>query len=88
MFFEGERIWAVREFILANDKPAREKALAKLLPLQRGDFEGIFTAMDGLPVTIRLKHSRTAGRVAAVMFRGGRVKLTSGQTSPPPMTTP
>jgi pyruvate,orthophosphate dikinase len=54
MFFEGERIWAVREFILANDKPAREKALAKLLPLQRGDFEGIFTAMDSLPVTIRL----------------------------------
>ena len=54
MFFEGDRIWAVREFILASDKPAREKALAKLLPLQRGDFEGIFEAMDGLPVTIRL----------------------------------
>ena len=54
MFFEGDRIWAVREFILAEDKPGREKALAKLLPVQRGDFEGIFTAMDGLPVTIRL----------------------------------
>ena len=54
MFFEGDRIWSVREFILAADKPAREKALAKLLPLQRGDFEGIFKAMDGLPVTIRL----------------------------------
>ena len=54
MFFEGDRIWAVREFILATDKPGREKALAKLLPLQRGDFEGIFTAMDSLPVTIRL----------------------------------
>ena len=54
MFFEGDRIWAVREFILATDTPSREKALTKLLPLQRGDFEGIFTAMDGLPVTIRL----------------------------------
>ena len=54
MFFEGDRIWSVREFILATDKAGREKALAKLLPLQRGDFEGIFTAMDGLPVTIRL----------------------------------
>ncbi len=54
MFFEGDRIWSVREFILATDKPGREKALAKLLPLQRGDFEGIFEAMDGLPVTIRL----------------------------------
>ncbi len=54
MFFEGDRIWSVREFILANDLPGREKALTKLLPLQRGDFEGIFTAMNGLPVTIRL----------------------------------
>ena len=54
MFFEGERIWAVREFILAETTEARKKALAKLLPLQRGDFEGIFTAMNGLPVTIRL----------------------------------
>jgi pyruvate, orthophosphate dikinase len=54
MFFEGDRIWAVREFILAQDLKAREKALVKLLPLQRGDFEGIFKAMDGCPVTIRL----------------------------------
>ncbi|MGD9201329.1 MAG: pyruvate, phosphate dikinase [Chitinispirillia bacterium] len=54
MFFEGERIWAVREMILAEDKAGREKALEKLLPLQRDDFEGIFTAMDGNPVTIRL----------------------------------
>ena len=54
MFFEGERIWAKREFILAEDKPSREKALAKLLPYQRSDFEGIFEAMNGLPVTIRL----------------------------------
>ena len=54
MFFEGERIWAVREMILAEDTTGREKALKKLLPLQRRDFEGIFKAMDGLPVTIRL----------------------------------
>ena len=54
MFFEGERIWAIREFILADNKAAREKAVAKLLPYQRKDFEGIFTAMKGLPVTIRL----------------------------------
>ena len=54
MFFEGDRIWAVREFILAEDQRARQKAVAKLLPYQRRDFEGIFKAMDGLPVTIRL----------------------------------
>ncbi len=54
MFFEGDRIWAKREFILAETKEAREAALAKLLPYQREDFEGIFTAMDGHPVTIRL----------------------------------
>jgi pyruvate,orthophosphate dikinase len=54
MFFEGERIWAVREFILAQDIKTREAALKKLLPYQRKDFEGIFKEMDGLPVTIRL----------------------------------
>ena len=54
MFFEGERIWAIREFILAEDTPSREKALKKLLPYQRKDFEGIFKAMNRLPVTIRL----------------------------------
>ncbi|HXV28171.1 MAG TPA: pyruvate, phosphate dikinase, partial [bacterium] len=54
MFFEGDRIIAVREMILADDKEGRERALAKLLPMQRGDFEGIFKAMKGLPVTIRL----------------------------------
>ena len=53
MFFEGDRIKSVREMILADDLAAREKALAKLLPMQRDDFEGIFKAMDGLPVTIR-----------------------------------
>jgi pyruvate, orthophosphate dikinase len=54
MFFGAERILAIREMILAADAEARRKALAKLLPMQRGDFDGIFRAMDGLPVTIRL----------------------------------
>jgi len=54
MFFEGDKIKAMREMILAEDENGRRKALAKLLPYQRDDFEGIFTAMDGLPVTIRL----------------------------------
>ncbi|HPV14482.1 MAG TPA: pyruvate, phosphate dikinase [Candidatus Cloacimonadota bacterium] len=54
MFFEGDRIKAMREMILAEDEAGRRKALDKLLPIQRADFEGIFEAMDGLPVTIRL----------------------------------
>jgi pyruvate,orthophosphate dikinase len=54
MFFEGDRIKAVREMILADDEAGRRRALAKLLPMQRGDFEGLFREMDGLPVTIRL----------------------------------
>jgi pyruvate,orthophosphate dikinase len=54
MFFEGERIWAMREMILADNEKGRRKALKKLLPIQRRDFVGIFKAMKGLPVTIRL----------------------------------
>jgi pyruvate,orthophosphate dikinase len=54
MFFEGERIRAVREMILASDLEGRKKALAKIEPMQRNDFIGIFKEMDGLPVTIRL----------------------------------
>jgi pyruvate, orthophosphate dikinase len=54
MFFEGDRIRAMREMILADNEKGRRKALDKLLPMQRSDFEGIFTAMDGFPVTIRL----------------------------------
>ncbi len=54
MFFEGERIKAMREMILANTLEGREKALAKLLPYQRSDFEGIFEAMEGFGVTVRL----------------------------------
>jgi len=54
MFFQTERIASMREMILAQDEPHRRQALAKLLPYQRDDFVGIFTAMDNLPVTIRL----------------------------------
>ncbi len=54
MFFEGERIKAMREMILSSTIEGREKALAKLLPYQREDFEGIFEAMEGFGVTIRL----------------------------------
>jgi pyruvate,orthophosphate dikinase len=54
MFFEGDRITAMREMIVARDEGGRRRALAKLLPMQRLDFEGIFEAMAGYPVTIRL----------------------------------
>jgi pyruvate,orthophosphate dikinase len=53
MFFEGDRIDAMREMILADGEPARREALAKLLPYQRDDFEGIFRALEGRPATIR-----------------------------------
>ncbi|MDB5651246.1 MAG: pyruvate, phosphate dikinase, partial [Hyphomicrobiales bacterium] len=54
MFFEGDRIVAVREMILADDEKGRRAALAKLLPMQRDDFAALFEIMQGLPVTIRL----------------------------------
>ena len=54
MFFAPERIAAIREMIVSKDVEQRKKALEKLLPMQREDFEGLFRAMDGLPVTIRL----------------------------------
>ena len=54
MFFGGDKIIAMREMILADDEKGRRKALDKLLPIQRTDFEGIFEAMQGLPVTVRL----------------------------------
>ncbi len=54
MFFAPERILAVREMILSDNEQGRRDALAKILPMQRSDFEGIFRAMNGLPVTIRL----------------------------------
>jgi pyruvate,orthophosphate dikinase len=54
MFFEPERILAMREMILSDDGAGRRRAIERLLPFQRGDFRGIFEAMEGLPVTIRL----------------------------------
>ncbi|MFP4372928.1 MAG: pyruvate, phosphate dikinase [Spirochaetaceae bacterium] len=54
MFFEEDRIKIFRQMIVAEDKEARQKALEKLMPLQKEDFAGIFKAMDGLPVTVRL----------------------------------
>lgn len=54
MFFEGERLRAMREMILAADLEGRQRALDKLLPMQRTMFHGLFEAMDGLPITIRL----------------------------------
>jgi pyruvate,orthophosphate dikinase len=54
MFFEGDKIIAMREMILSDTTEERKEALKKLLPLQQEDFEGIFTAMQGLPVTVRL----------------------------------
>jgi pyruvate, orthophosphate dikinase len=54
MFFQPDRILAVREMIVASDEAGRRHALEKILPMQRGDFESLFTVMDGLPVTIRL----------------------------------
>ncbi len=53
MFFEGDRIAAIRQMICSDTKEEREAALAKLLPMQQGDFEGIYEAMEGCPVTIR-----------------------------------
>jgi pyruvate,orthophosphate dikinase len=54
MFFSGDRLVVMREMIVAQDEAGRKRALAKLLPMQRGDFEAIFRAMEGYPVTIRL----------------------------------
>src|SRR5581483_7086956 len=54
MFFDGGRIVAMREMILAQDEQGRRAALAKLLPMQRDDFAELFRIMDGRPVTIRL----------------------------------
>jgi pyruvate,orthophosphate dikinase len=54
MFFDGDRLLAMREMIVAQDTEGRKRALTKLLPMQRADFEAIFRAMEGYPVTIRL----------------------------------
>ena len=69
MFFEGDRITAMREMIVARDEGGRRRALAKLLPMQRADFEGIFEAMDGLPGHDPAARS-AAARVPAARRRG------------------
>jgi pyruvate,orthophosphate dikinase len=73
MFFDGDRLTAMREMIVAQDTAGRERALARLLPMQRSDFEAIFRAMEGFPVTIRLLDPplheflpKDAGEVAAL----------------------
>ena len=86
MFFEGERINAVREMILADDEAGRRRALAKLLPMQRSDFEGLFREMSGLPVTIRLldpplhefvPHDEAGQRVMAAQMKvsPGKIRM-------------
>ena len=84
MFFEGDRILAVREMILADDEAGRRAALAKLLPMQRHDFVELFTIMSGLPVTIRLLDPplheflpHTEAEIAEVATAHGRPRPTS-----------
>jgi pyruvate, orthophosphate dikinase len=60
MFFEADRIMAVREMILSDEVEGRKRALSKILPMQKGDFLGLFQEMKGLPVTIRLARSAPA----------------------------
>jgi pyruvate,orthophosphate dikinase len=85
MFFEGDRITAMREMIVARDEGGRRRALAKLQPMQRTDFEGIFEAMDGYPVNIRLldpplheflPHGGEEGKLLARQLNIGREELT------------
>jgi pyruvate,orthophosphate dikinase len=85
MFFEGERIHAMREMIVARDESGRRRALAKLLPIQRADFEAIFEAMAGFPVNIRLldpplheflPHGGEETKLLARQLRLSRVELT------------
>ena len=71
MFFDEDRIRAVREMILADDEKQRRAALAKLLPMQRNDFAELFEIMGGLPVTIRLLDP-AAARIPAAYRRGDR----------------
>lgn len=72
MFFEGDRIEAMREMIMAPNAIARAEALARLEPLQVQDFEGIFTAMDGYPVTVRLLDPRCMNSCPAMKRRCSR----------------
>ena len=81
MFFEGDRITAMREMIVARDEGGRRRALAKLLPMQRADFEGIFEAMDGLPGHDPAARS-AAARVPAARRRGEQAARAHARASP------
>ena len=90
MFFEGDRIQTMRQMIVAHDEKGRRRALDKLLPMQRADFEGIFEAMDGLPVTIRLldpplheflPHGGEEGKLLARQLGITKAELTHAVTS-------
>jgi pyruvate,orthophosphate dikinase len=82
MFFTGDRLIAMREMIVAQDTQGRQKALAKLLPMQRGDFEAIFRAMEGYPVTIRLLdpplHEFLPKDAAEIESLAGDLKMDAG----------
>ena len=89
MFFEEDRIGAMREMILADDEKARRAALAKLLPMQRADFVELFEIMDGLPVTIRLLDPplheflpHTEREIAEVAASHGRRRAKARATAP------
>ena len=93
MFFDADRIVAVREMILADDEAGRRAALAKILPMQRGDFAELFEIMEGLPVTIRLLDPplheflpHTDEEIAEVAERDGRGPRTSSSGAPPNCT--
>ncbi|MGM0442562.1 MAG: pyruvate, phosphate dikinase [Fibrobacterota bacterium] len=79
MFFEGDRVWSVRKMILAETKEDRQAAINELLPYQREDFEGIFKAMDGYGVTIRLLdpplHEFVPGDAAGVKEMAQRMNI-------------
>ena len=81
MFMAEERLPVVREMILADNEEGRRKALDKLLPMQQGDFEAIFEAMAGLPVTIRLLDPPLHEFSAAARTGGGRADAPPHQTA-------
>ena len=87
MFFEGDRIVAMREMILADDEAGRRAALAKLLPMQRADFVELFAIMSGLPVTIRLLdpplHEFLPHTDAEIEERRGRHGRLAGEAAAP-----
>ena len=93
MFFEGDRIVAMREMILADTEKDRRTALAKLLPMQRSDFLELFEIMAGLPVTIRLLDPplheflpKTEEEIAEVAARHERVGRQAAASAPRPCT--